>query len=142
MNHRKVMKKLLENFSDEEIKHLYRGDNFHRDFAEKFVAGVDFLWLGEKVEHPKFTRRRKSYTEIHPKIKIGDVEVNAPYRVKPEYATTYWVVTYDGNVESFLSSGDHADNCFFNYGNCFKTKDDARAASDAIRKLLKGDLCH
>lgn len=138
MNHREVMRKLLENFSDEEIMHIYGAKEFQRDLAEKFVRGVDFLFCGEKIEKLTFTSPREHYTEIQPKIKIGDVEVNAPYRVKPDRGSEFWVFSA-GCVDNLTWYGDGYDDSAFNSGNCFKTEEDARAARDAISKLLNGE---
>lgn len=139
MNHREAMKKLLDNFSDEEIMSLLHAVVFQRDLAQKYVNGSDFLYNGSKHENLSFIRQKDLYTEIQAKIKIGDVEVNAPYRVKPENGVKCWIFLAEGGARSLVFGNDNISRDLFDSGNCFKTKEDAQAARDAITKLLKGE---
>lgn len=34
---------------------------------------------------------------------------------------------------------DSIDNNYFDFGNCFKTKEEAEAMAEKIKKLLKGE---
>lgn len=135
------MKKLLENFSDAEIMAIQGATYFHRDMAEKYAYhGSGFTDPhGNIYTAPPFKLDRKMYVEVHQKIKIGEAEVNAPYRVKPELGAEYWY--FDGsfsNVSAYLWVDDRCDNRYLSGGNCFKSQDDAVAALNAIKSLLKG----
>ena len=60
------------------------------------------------------------------------------YRWKPEMLEAYWVVTGTGHVtvlnwEDFPTDNDHLD-----FGNCFKTKEEAYGMVEKIKNLLKG----
>lgn len=141
MNHRDVMRKLLENFSDYEIMDIYGSSSFCRDLAERYAyQGAQFVDLYGGIHfNPHFCSDRVKYIEVHPKIKIGELVINAPYRVKPEDGTRYWFFIIDHNgvyLTNFL--GTLQDNIRFDAGNCFRSKDDAIAALNAIKSLLKG----
>ena len=141
MNHRNLIKKLLENFSDAEIMAIHGANYFHRDLAIKYACeGAEFADArGEVYINPEFCFGRQQYIEVTPKIKIGEIEINSPFRCKPEYGAEYWLFNIDSNkVYTDRFYGGLGDNIRFDAGNCFREKDDAVAALNAIRSLLKG----
>lgn len=58
---------------------------------------------------------------------------------KPAVNDWYWVVTSDGKVNKLLWFNSKNNNRFFNFGNCFKTKEEAEIAAKKIKHLLKGE---
>lgn len=60
-------------------------------------------------------------------------------RWKPKANEKYWVVIPGVDVRSFTWNGDSSDNSWFNFGNCFRTKEEAEAMAEKIKKLLKGE---
>lgn len=141
MNHRDVMKKLLENFTDTEIMAIQGSSNFHRNLAEKYVyQNTEFSNKhGFVYNNPRFSLGIHNYKEIHPKIKIGEIEINAPFQCRPDDGIEYWFFIIDHN-EVYLTNfrGILQDNIRFDAGNCFRAKGDAVAALNAIKSLLKG----
>lgn len=142
MNHRNLMKKLLENFSDAEIMKLYGSHYFHRVFAERYVyQGVEFAdGYGKIYTTPLFSSVVEDYLEVHKKIKIGDIGINAPFRHTPDAGTRYYFFLQSmDSVGTCKWSNDTVDHKFLACGNCFRSEDDANAARNAIIKLLSGE---
>ncbi len=142
MNHRDVMKKLLQNFTDSEIMVIQGATYFHRDLAVKYAHhGSEFTDVhGSIMRSPRFCLDRQHYVEIHPKIKIGEIEINAPFRYTPDEGTRYYFfLECMDRVGTRKWSNDTADHRFLACGNCFRSEDDANAARCAIIKLLSGE---
>lgn len=51
----------------------------------------------------------------------------------------YWVVSANSNIVPYKWDNDSIDNSYFDFGNCFKTKEEAEAMAEKIKKLLKGE---
>lgn len=60
------------------------------------------------------------------------------YRWKPEMLEAYWVVSGNGHVTVLNWEDLSTDNDYLDYGNCFKTKEEAYAMSEKVKQLLKG----
>lgn len=58
---------------------------------------------------------------------------------KPAVNDWYWIVTSDGRVNKLLWFDSKNNNRFFNFGNCFKTKEEAKIAAKKIKDLLRGE---
>lgn len=61
------------------------------------------------------------------------------YRYKPGIGEIYWVVSANSNIVPYKWDNDSIDNNYFDFGNCFKTKEEAEAMAEKIKKLLKGE---
>ena len=48
----------------------------------------------------------------------------------------FWVVSGNSHIVSYNWNDSPIDNEFFNFGNCFKTKEEAEAMAKKIKKLL------
>lgn len=60
-------------------------------------------------------------------------------RWKPKICEKYWVLdpSVDGGVtEFFYWEGDGFDMDQYNFGNCFRTKEEAEAAAEKAKALL------
>ena len=66
-------------------------------------------------------------------------EIQLP-RWNPKFDEAYWVVTTSGDVDFFIWREDSTDKKLFNFGNCFKTKEEAKIMAEKIKKLLKDKL--
>ena len=60
------------------------------------------------------------------------------WKWRPKEDETYWIVNNRGFAESYTWYDDVFDKLRFNFGNCFRTKEEAEVASERIRKALKG----
>lgn len=57
-------------------------------------------------------------------------------RWKPEKGEKYWLINFDGSVFSTIYCKDNSDARIIKFGNIFKTKEEAEAAVEKIRKFL------
>lgn len=61
------------------------------------------------------------------------------WKWKPKFGDDYWVATGLGTLQSFIWSGDMIDKAYYDFGNCFPTREEAETMAKKIKKLLKGD---
>jgi len=87
------------------------------------------------------------YWEDRPmKIKIGDREINAPYLKQPNYGDMIYSpdVRYSSDHKFAIHDVNYLDTEYskavFESGLAFKTSEDAIAANDAIRELIKSQI--
>lgn len=59
------------------------------------------------------------------------------WKWRPKDGEVYWVISSNGGAAPYTWYNDPEDNCCFNFGNCFKTKNKAEAMAEKVRKLLK-----
>jgi hypothetical protein len=57
-------------------------------------------------------------------------------RWKPEKGEKYWFINFDGKVLSTINCEENSDARIIKFGNMFKTKVEAEAAAEKIRKFL------
>ncbi|WP_304818325.1 hypothetical protein [Faecalibaculum rodentium] len=57
-------------------------------------------------------------------------------RWKPEFDEMYWSIPADGKVILFCWRDDEIDRTCFNFGNCFRTEEEAEAAAEKVKDLL------
>lgn len=57
-------------------------------------------------------------------------------RWKPETNEMYWFIPKDGEVIPFCWCDDEIDRTCFNFGNCFRTEEEAEAAAEKVKALL------
>ncbi len=58
------------------------------------------------------------------------------WRWKPERNNVYYLINSEGSLETYIWSNDTIDNRCFNFGNCFKTKEEARVMAEKVKALL------
>ena len=75
----------------------------------------------EEKEHKKWNPETKRFENIKWEPKIGE---------------TYWCITEELNVESFIEENDCIDNALGEVNNKFQTQELAEAARDKIKELL------
>ena len=59
-------------------------------------------------------------------------------RWKPEKGMQYFLMDADGGIGSYIWEGDGVDRTLYEIGNCFRTKEEAKAASEKVKYLLLG----
>ncbi len=59
-----------------------------------------------------------------------------PERWKPELNDPYFIITLDGNTMQLTWRDNQFDTLFWEFGNCFKTRQEAEQARDAIQEVL------
>ncbi len=58
---------------------------------------------------------------------------------EPKVEERYYSVDVNGDVTYYTWDDDDFDAACYNFGNCFKTKEEAEAMAEKIKKLLKGE---
>lgn len=68
-------------------------------------------------------------------------KIISPYdgKCKPEEGDGFYFITPMGRIDSFACFTVERHQKYVDFGNCFKTKDEALAARDRIKTLLKED---
>src|SRR5439155_19919379 len=59
-----------------------------------------------------------------------------PERWIPELNDPYFIITLDGNTMQLKWRESQFDQLFWEFGNCFKTRQEAEQARDAIQEVL------
>lgn len=55
---------------------------------------------------------------------------------KPKICEQYWFIDRDGDVRYHLWTEWDSDNDKYDFGNCFRTKEEAEAAAEKVKALL------
>lgn len=55
---------------------------------------------------------------------------------KPKICEPYWFIDRDGDVRYHLWTEWDSDNDKYDFGNCFRTKEEAEAAAEKVKALL------
>ena len=97
------------------------------------VLKIDFR-LATKSEVAQFHKR------LHAIKKDWDAEKKqlVDWQWKPEPREIYYFVNETGEAASTEWTNVGYDECCYQFGNCFRTKEEAEVASERIRKALKG----
>lgn len=61
------------------------------------------------------------------------------WRWKPKIEEAYWIVTGNNDIIQSVWAGTHVDNKYFDFGNCFRTREEAETIAEKVKKLLKGE---
>ena len=72
---------------------------------------------------------------ICPYIKEFYKEIKLP-RWKPEYRGDYYFITIRGEILRSKWYGTVDENLCFDFGNCFRTQEEAEVARDKIKEIL------
>lgn len=51
----------------------------------------------------------------------------------------YYYICIDGDIANYTWDGDGFDANCYNFGNCFRTYEEAEDMAEKIKKLLKGE---
>lgn len=81
------------------------------------------------------------YEYLHSIGKDWDAEKKqlVDWKWKPKKGERYWFIGGHGQIRSYVWNNDFADIDFFNFGNYFKTKEEAEAMAKKIKKLLNAE---
>lgn len=66
-------------------------------------------------------------------------EIKLDEKWKPKEKQAYWYVDIEGHLANDLFDDSIFDNDMYNFGDCFKTKEEAEIAAKKIKHLLKGE---
>lgn len=69
--------------------------------------------------------------ELYTEISIG--------RWKPKYGGQYYFIDIKGGILQKIWSDTQVDNLCYKFGNCFRTKEEAEAMAEKIKKLLHSE---
>lgn len=61
------------------------------------------------------------------------------WKWKPKRNERYWFVSSSGRIKDYGWTDSPADEAGFDFGNCFRTREEAEAMAEKVRKLLKGE---
>lgn len=61
------------------------------------------------------------------------------WRWEPKEGDSYYSVDVDGEITNYTWDGDDFDAGCYNFGNCFRTEEEAEAMAEKVKKLLKGE---
>ena len=78
---------------------------------------------------------------LHKNGKDWDAEKKqlVDWQWKPKEREIYWYISTDGLIASDVFSNDEIDNGSYDFGNCFRTEEEAKAAYERVKKALKGE---
>ena len=107
-------------------KKLYRGPfgEINQILSIRYATTKERQTLFDKIEekeHKKWNKETKEFETLKWKPKIGE---------------TYWYITEELYVDSFMEENDKIDKEFGKVNNKFKTKELAEVAADKIKELL------
>ena len=66
-------------------------------------------------------------------------EIKLDEKWKPKEKQAYWYVDIGGHLANDLFDDSIFDNDMYNFGDCFKTEEEAEIAAKKIKHLLKGE---
>ena len=79
-----------------------------------------------------------SGSEVFSYVKEFYKETQLP-RWKPEYESYYYIINTAGEVIERIWVNTQFDKLCLEFGNCFRTKEEAEAAKDKIKNLLNNE---
>lgn len=81
------------------------------------------------------------YEILHKHHKDWDAEKKqlVDWKWKPKKDGLYWTVTSMGNVDYYYWEGSFNDEKAFDFGNCFRTKAEAEAGAQRVKRAQEGE---
>ncbi len=122
--------------SREELKIINEGYDKHYDELCAYAAGAEiefFNGLGKwvSIKEPSFNKDEAYY------VKPSAEQPAKPW--KPKFGDEYFLITFDGKIKTTKWFYPPTDEMIFNFGNCFKTYEEAEEARERVRAALKGE---
>lgn len=125
----------------------------HIDVKSSFVAYMQASKDGEQEYETGVQCNREDYllatpSEVehfhellHKHGKEWDAEKKqvVSWRWKPKINETYWFITGSNTIMRSVWADTFLDNEYFKFGNCFRTREEAEAAAERVKKALKGE---
>ena len=69
-------------------------------------------------------------------VGVENLPEEKPKRWKPRKGNEFFSIYTDGAIEQYIWEGSEYDNQIHQFGNCFKTREEAELMRDKIRDLL------
>lgn len=106
-----------------------------KSFSNLLSCYAKFYRLASDEECKQF------YELLHKHGKDWDAEKKhlVDWRWKPKEKEVYWYVDIEGHLANVTSYNDTFDNSMYDFGNCFRTKEEAEKMAEKIKKLFKGE---
>lgn len=104
------------------------------------AKGCDILHSAYRLATPSEVEHFHELLRKHGKEWDAEKKQLVDWRWKPIIDKPYWMVTSIGEVTEFQWHNSRIDNLFFNFGNCFKTKEEAEDMCEEIKRLLNAKL--
>ena len=101
--------------------------------------GCNILHSAYRLATPSEVDRFHELLHKHGKEWDAEKKKLVEWRWKPDYHEFYYKIREDGSMSRKFWNNDKADNAFFYFGNCFRTREEAEAMAEKIKKLLKGE---
>lgn len=102
------------------------------------------VWVCDRKDYRLATSKEKA--QFHKLLREHGKDWDADKRQfvkwiwKPEEGEPYWMINSNGTVDTYCWCDDPMDNSRFNFGNCFKTKKEAKAMAKTFNQLLKAEV--
>lgn len=109
----------------------YSGSIWH---GEKIVCFIEDYRLATPSEVERF------HELLHKHSKDWDAEKKqvVDRKWKPRENDSYYFIDNDGDILDYVWEGDDYDTDLYNFGNCFRTHEEAEVMAEKIKELLKG----
>lgn len=102
----------------------------------------DGIWICDKKDYRLATSSevKRFYELLHASNKDWDADMKQiiNWRWTPKSGETYYFINETGEVASTEWINLGCDVCHYQFGNCFKTKEEAEIAANRVKKVLKG----
>lgn len=134
---------LVENCSGK-VYSVFRHANSNGKFWDYLCVNDDAIIIANVFRsaskwHLANEEEKKTFTNLlHKHHKEWDAEKKqlVDWRWKPKEKEIYWLILSDGHISNVFFKNDEYDNNAYNFGNCFRTREEALAMVEKIKKLL------
>lgn len=137
--------------TDAELYSVFRGDMSVADEGITINAycGVDDhqIWLTgcnkntgrTRLATPSEVERFHELLHKHGKEWDAEKKQVVDWKWEPKENDSYYYIDIDGDIIDYIWKGDDYDVDCYNFGNCFRTREEAKVAAEKVKKLLKGE---
>lgn len=106
-----------------------------REYEEGVICRQEDYRLATDEEAKRF------HELLHKHGKEWDAEKKklVKWKRKPKFGETYYIINDVGIIGCFEWQDDAIDYRYYDFGNCFPTREEAEALAEKIKELFKGD---
>ena len=117
----------------------YTGFNSIRTYVsvDSYVYGENMVWDRVRCKLASGKEIKQFHKLLHKYGKHWDAEKKQlmDWKWIPEMSNKFYFINIDGKVNVGIHNKE-TDNIMFNFGNCFKTREEAETASNKIKEVL------